>query len=1151
MTDACVGHPSIFEHIYRHAPIGIAVAAPDDGRWIRVNGALCRMLGYTEEELLSMHDKQFSHPDDLDIDHSRILETFIDEEHVFSYDRRYLRKDGSVLWVSVHLSLVREEGTRKPEFLIVQYIDITARKEAEQKVLNDQAMYNLIFENTQDLITVSTPDGITRYCSPSIEPVLGYEQSEVVGRNNLAFYHPDDLREAASRSFTDQDLWICRVRHKTGHYVWFETAFHILRDAVGEVERIIGIGRDITERKRNEDMLAESQRIAKIGSWEWDVLHNRFTCTEEMRRIFSYRLTQSEADFDRYLACIHPDDRERMRAMFQLALEGGSYDWEFRIVQPDGQIRIIHALGKSMRDENGRIDKLAGTVVDITERKRMEGQLRESERQYRLISENSLDFISRHSADKRAEYLYASPSALKLLGYHPAELTGTSAYDYFHPDDVQRVNDYLIEQQLKADAYTVDYRIKRKDGRFIWVESSGRYTVDPDTGEFREIVAITRDITERKEYQRQLEESEQRYKSLFDNNPAAVYSMKLNGDYLTANANLEKITGYTLEELIGKYWGPLVHPKDLDRTIRNFELAKQGEPQSYDLTILHKDGHDVEINSTNIPIVVDGEVVGVYGITVDITERKRYMEQIEKLNDERSLILNSVSEGIFGLDEDGNITFINPAGAAILGYGADQFLRKNYRELLAYSRADGIPYRPEESPVLQTIRDGQPRYIPEEFTWRTDGSSFLSEYRVTPILDHGQIKGAVVVFRDITGEKEIIRAKESAEKADSAKSEFLAIVSHELRTPMNGVIGMTDLLLDTPLNEEQQDYAEMIRTSGEALMQILNEILDLSKIEAGKMEIRREPVDIRHVVGQVAELFSSKAAEKGVSLSSRADPAIPHYVMGDSSRLWQVLVNLVGNAVKFTERGSIRITVDLISRRDLGQFAIQIEVKDTGIGIPAAKLDHLFQPFTQLHPSLNRKYGGTGLGLSICKKLVELMGGSISVESLEGEGSAFRFILITERGDEAVEPTSEENATSAEAAEMDSSAGSRIQTLRILIAEDTHVNQRLLARMLEKTGCAVDVVQNGKEAVQAVQRNHYDLVFMDIEMPLMDGISAARCIRETLSADRIPVLVAVTAFARSEDREACLAAGMQDFIGKPISAGEVKRVLDQWCTPPI
>ncbi|BCG56889.1 ATP-binding protein [Paenibacillus sp. URB8-2] len=535
------------------------------------------------------------------------------------------------------------------------------------------------------------------------------------------------------------------------------------------------------------------------------------------------------------------------------------------------------------------------------------------------------------------------------------------------------------------------------------------------------------------------------------------------------------------------------------------------------------------------------------GMMQDITDRAE-IEQIEKLGNEYTLILNAVSEGLFGLDPYGKVTFINPAGAYMLDFECDDILGLSYRELIHQTSLDGIDYLPEEAPLMKAIHSGVSHQGKEAVLWRRDGTSFLASYQVTPLFDKGEYVGAVVVFRDITDEREIIRAKESAEKADQAKSEFLAVMSHELRTPMNGIMGMTDLLAQTELNEEQRSYTEIISQSSGALLSILNEILDFSKIEAGKMTLAHDPFALREVLESVTELFSAKAREKNLGLICEIGSEVPDIIIGDAARLRQVLVNLVSNAVKFTEGGKVSIEVKAESRPSPGIPALSFRVKDTGIGIPADKQPLLFQSFSQLHPAINRKYGGTGLGLAICKKLIELMGGAIGVESAPGQGSDFYFTLPAEasNGDGETGETGAEEALPVNRGNFGGDEPSLLPKygpMRILIAEDHPVNQKLLRTILRKRGYEADVAENGEEAVKAVINGRYDIVFMDIHMPVMSGLTAAVHIRDLLPEEQLPYIVAVTAYARREDREICFAASIKDFVSKPFLSTEIDRIL--------
>jgi len=521
-----------------------------------------------------------------------------------------------------------------------------------------------------------------------------------------------------------------------------------------------------------------------------------------------------------------------------------------------------------------------------------------------------------------------------------------------------------------------------------------------------------------------------------------------------------------------------------------------------------------------------------------VAERTKTLEQSElalrKSSDTVRLLLDSTAEAIYGIDMQGNCTLCNRACVKLLGYReAADLLGKNMHQMIHYMRFDGTPYPVEECHIYQAFRQGKGSHVDNEVVWRSDGTNFPTEYWSYPIFQDEQVIGAVVTFIDITERRQaevaLMAAKAVAEQSNRVKSEFLANMGHEIRTPLTGIIGMTDLALETPLSPVQRVYLETVRTSGDSLLTVINDILDFSKIEAGKMDLVTLDFNLRDQLKRALKMLSGRAEDKGLELLFDIAPEVPEVLRGDSNRLRQVVVNLVGNAIKFTEVGKVMLRVQVEAADEATHRTLHFVVSDTGIGIPAEKQQVIFAPFSQADSSTTRKYGGTGLGLTISRHLVEKMGGKLWVESEVGRGTQFHFTARLETSEKTIE------AGTAQFSEHPK------DFFRVLVAEDSLVNQRITTRLLEKRGYRAVVVANGREALEALKNENYDLVLMDVHMPEMDGLEATAAIRqrEKETGFHQPV-IALTA---SIDRARCLAAGMDGHLEKPINPQELDEVL--------
>ena len=641
-------------------------------------------------------------------------------------------------------------------------------------------------------------------------------------------------------------------------------------------------------------------------------------------------------------------------------------------------------------------------------------------------------------------------------------------------------------------------------------------------------------------------ESENRFRGTFEQAGVGICYLSLNGDFLKTNKKLCDTIGFSNEELMKKNIKQLIGSEDLFNDLKIVKEVLNGtqNSKSYERRFVRNDGIVVWLYIT-MSLVKDTEGQDLYLFTCqDITDRKLVEEKLSKTQAILEAAMDNSQAGITIADApDGKLRYINKAALSI-GRPYDETISQHedlnkYYSDLKIANEDGTPLKFNERPLIRAVLYGET--CSKEFLFRQDNVPDRTVWiNSAPVKDQsGRIIAGISVFLDISERKRIEKslrvAKEEAERANVAKSQFLANMSHEIRTPMTGIMGMTDLTLMTEVTDEQREYLEIVKSSTKSLLHVLNDILDYSKIEAGKMSLEHIEFRLSEVVNEVVALFSVVAQQKGLMINARVDVGIPGVLMGDPFRLRQVLSNLLGNAVKFTTSGEINI---LITGQKISGNKMKLKtiVHDTGIGIPEDKLEVVFKSFSQVDDSNTRQFGGTGLGLAICKRITELMNGEIWVESQVGHGSNFYFTA------EFDVPTDQlfQSKNNVKTLSLEEYAKKKV-----LLVEDDEVSRNMVKIILLKKGLSVYVVGNGKEAVDIIEKQIFDLIIMDINMPYMDGYSAVTIIRGREKTGHVPI-VAMTAYALKGEREKCLSSGMDDYLSKPVDIKELNFIIDKW-----
>ncbi|TFF34732.1 PAS domain S-box protein [Mucilaginibacter psychrotolerans] len=1018
--------------------------------------------------------------------------------------------------------------------------DITQVKRNEDELVR----LSLVASANENGVLFNDATGRILWANESFCKLVGYKANEVVGKNALDFCK-GAISDEETLSEVKKDIGVCKsfnreLLHyrKDGSCFWARVRGQSYKTNSQEVH-YFSVVEDITREKDREGQLKVLSQIAEnninaviitdnSGSINW--VNRSFT------NMTGYTSAEAIGKKPGHLLQGPATDRKTIAYLKNQIQKGLPFNTEIYNYHKTGHGYWLRIQGQPITSDNGELIGFFAIEENITREKEIQTRIKESEDRFKLALEKIGDNVWEHNFDTGKTHFYKANDDLWGCDTHKP-VDGMNWWASVHQDDLPRLTEnYQQYQAGSIYVHNLEYRIRHADGSIKWILDKGVVLERKANGLPLKTIGTHTDITTIKQTEKELEQRMKRFKALSENIPGVIYEYEFRKDGTEGlsyiSPAMERVFGIAPEHF-GSYL-EYIHPDDLEIIRQKNEHSRLTLAPFYIEAQLFIPGQPPRwhaVDSSFSYISQDGATVFT-GFMKDITERK-VIEGSLRVNEEkyRNIIAN-MNLGLLEVDNDGCVTYANQSFCDMSGYtvneliGADAgkvFLTPDQYAILEEKqqrREEGISDAYE---LEVTNKAGEKRW------WLLSGAPRYNDKR--------ELVGSIGIHLDITNQKlqetELVAARIKAERLAKAKDAFLANMSHEIRTPMNAIMGMSNQLAKTKLEPQQHFYLNTILSASDNLLVIINDILDLSKIEAGKLTFENIGFDITRLIENVKQVITHKAEEKGLQLrTGDIDSEIGPVLIGDPYRINQVLLNLMSNAVKFTDSGSVSLSCKLLKNNADSQL-IEISVMDTGVGMEESFIARLFEKFSQEYESVTRQYGGTGLGMSICKELIELMKGQINVVSKKGEGTTVSVALELIKG--SVSDLPEKTVVHF--------APDFLRKKKVLVTDDNDLNRLIASIILQNHGATVLTAENGMVALKIIEDEQPDIILMDVQMPILNGFETTKQLRQ--SNISIPV-IALTAAAIKGEREKCIAAGMNDYITKPFKEEEFLKIINKW-----